>query len=88
MATPGTLRGSLEYYRAFADDAAANKAFAATKLEMPVLGIGGDRLGPVLTGIAAAIATKDDAVTIKECGHWVVEERTAEFLAALDAFLG
>jgi pimeloyl-ACP methyl ester carboxylesterase len=87
LAAPGTLRGTLEYYRTFAEDAAANKAFAATKLEMPVLGIGGDRLGPMLKGIAAAIATKGDAVTIKECGHWVVEERTPEFLAALRAFL-
>jgi len=88
MAAPGGVRGGLEYYRAFADDAAANKAFAAEKLAIPVLGIGGDRLGPVLKGIVAAIATDSRAVTLKDCGHWVVEERTAEFVAALGEFLG
>jgi pimeloyl-ACP methyl ester carboxylesterase len=88
MAAPGCLRGGLEYYRTFADDAAANKAFAATKLAMPVLGIGGDRLGPMLKGIVEAIGTNARAVTIKNCGHWVVEERTVEFLAALGEFLG
>jgi len=88
MAAPGCLRGGLEYYRTFADDAAANKAFAATKLAMPVLGIGGDRLGPVLKGIVEAIGTNARAVTLKNCGHWVVEERTAEFLTALGEFLG
>jgi pimeloyl-ACP methyl ester carboxylesterase len=88
MAQPGCLRGGLEYYRTFAADAAANKAFAETKLAIPVLGIGGDRLGPVLKGIVEAIGSDARAVTIKDCGHWVVEERPAEFLAALGAFLG
>jgi len=88
MAAPGCLRGGLEYYRAFGQDAAANKAFAAAKLAMPVLGIGGERLGPVMKGIVEAIATDGRTVTLKECGHWVVEERTAEFLAALRDFLG
>ncbi|MGH7002454.1 MAG: alpha/beta fold hydrolase [Alphaproteobacteria bacterium] len=88
MAAAGGVRGGLEYYRTFAEDAAANKGFAAEKLAMPVLGIGGDRLGPVLKGIIAAIATASRAVTILNCGHWVVEERTAEFLAALEEFLG
>ena len=87
MAAPGALRGGLEYYRAFADDAAANKVFAAEKLSLPVLGIGGDRLGPILKSIVGSIATDSRAVTLKDCGHWVVEERTAEFLAALGEFL-
>lgn len=88
MAAPGALRGGLEYYRTFAEDAAANKTFAAEKLAVPALGIGGDRLGPVLKGIMAAIATDSRATTIPNCGHWVVEERPVEFLAALEEFLG
>jgi pimeloyl-ACP methyl ester carboxylesterase len=88
MAAPGCLRGGLEYYRAFAQDAAANKEFAAAKLAMPVLGIAGERLGPVLKGIVETVAADARTVAFKDCGHWVVEERTAEFLAALDDFLG
>jgi pimeloyl-ACP methyl ester carboxylesterase len=88
MAGPGALRGGLEYYRSFAEDAAANKSFAAEKLAMPVLGIGGERLGPVVKASIEAVAADTRAVTIPNCGHWVVEERTAEFLKAFGAFLG
>jgi len=88
MAAPGGLRGGLEYYRAFAQDAAANKEFAATKLAMPVLGIGGERLGPVLKGVIETIAADARTVTFKDCGHWVIEEKTAEFVAVLGDFLG
>lgn len=88
MAAPGTLRGSLEYYRTFGEDAAANKGYAAEKLAMPVLGIGGERLGPAVKASIEAVAADTRAVTIAQCGHWVVEERTAEFLAALHEFLG
>jgi len=42
LALPGSLRASLEYYRTFEADAAANRGFAAEKLRIPVLGIGGD----------------------------------------------
>jgi pimeloyl-ACP methyl ester carboxylesterase len=88
MAQPGALRGGLEYYRTFAEDVAANKGFAAEKLAMPVLGIGGERLGPVVKATIEAVATTTQSVTLPRCGHWVVEERTAEFLAALSEFLG
>ena len=67
---------------------AANKVFAAEKLAMPVLGIGGERLGPVVKSSLAAVAADTRAVTIPNCGHWVVEERTAEFHAARGEFLG
>jgi pimeloyl-ACP methyl ester carboxylesterase len=88
MAAPGCLRGGLEYYRTFAQDAEANKKLAADKLAIPALGIGGDRLGPVLEGIMAAIAQDGRAVTIENCGHWVVAERTDAFLQELTGFLG
>jgi len=87
MAQPGALRAGLEWYRTIAEDAAAAKGYAAEKLACPTLGIGGDRLGPVLKGIMATIATSANAVTIVNCGHWVVEERPAEFLAVVKAFL-
>ena len=87
MAFAGTLRASLEYYRTFAADIDANKGFATEKLAMPVLGIGGERLGPVVKATIENVATTTHAVTIPRCGHWVVEERTPEFLAAIETFL-
>ena len=69
LAAPGALRASLEYYRTFAEDAAANKAFAAEKLATPALGIGGDRLGPMLKGIMAAVAADSRAERSHENDH-------------------
>jgi pimeloyl-ACP methyl ester carboxylesterase len=88
MAAPGSLRGGLEYYRTFDRDAAANKEFAAEKLSIPVLGIGGGRLGPILKGIVASLSDDAHAETIADCGHWVVAERPNEFVGAVNAFLG
>ncbi|MEQ8695184.1 MAG: alpha/beta hydrolase [Bauldia litoralis] len=88
MAAPGCLRGGLEYYRTFAQDAETNKALAEEKLTIPTLGIGGDRLGPVLSGIMAAIAEDGRAVTLQDCGHWVAAERPRELADALAGFLG
>tara|TARA_R110002126_G_scaffold10615_8_gene48886 strand:- start:689 stop:1534 length:846 start_codon:yes stop_codon:yes gene_type:complete len=87
MAAPGCLRGGLEQYRTFAQDAEANKELAARKLDIPTLGIGGDRLGPVLQGIMAAIAENGSAVTIENCGHWVIAEQTDALIEKLTEFL-
>ena len=88
MAAPGCLRGGLEYYRTFDRDAAANKEFAAEKLSIPVLGIGGDRLGPVLKGIVSSLSDDAHVKTIADCGHWVVAERPNQFVGAVNDFLG
>lgn len=87
MTAPGCLRGGLEHYRTFTQDAEANKELAAQKLDIPALGIGGDRLGPVLQGIMASIAEDGRAITIENCGHWVVAEQTEEFVDKLAGFL-
>lgn len=87
MAAPGCLRAGLEYYRTFAEDAEVNKELAGSKLDIPVLGIGGDRLGPVLEKVMGAIASDSRAVTLKNCGHWVVSEQTDAFLDAVRDFV-
>lgn len=88
MALPGCLRGGLEQYRTFAQDAADNEKLSEQKLDIPVLGIGGDRLGPVLDGIVSAISNTARAITIEDCGHWVIDEKTDEFVAHISEFLG
>jgi len=88
LAAPGTLRASLGYYRVFAEDAAANRAFAQEKLRIPVLGIGGDRRwGPAMQGIVDAIAVGARGAALADCGHWLAEERPAELAAMLVDFL-
>lgn len=88
MAAPGCLRGGLETYRTFAEDAEANKKLSERKLDIPVLGIGGDRLGPVLQGVMATIAEDGRAVTVENCGHWVAAEQKDVFVGHLIDFLG
>lgn len=88
LALPGSLRASLEYCRTFKADAAANRGFAAEKLRIPVLGIGGDqRWGPAMPGIVAHIAERGRGASLPDCGHWLVEERPAELTKALVEFL-
>lgn len=87
MAAPGGLRGGLELYRAIAEDVAFNKQAVQQKLAIPVLGIGGDRLGPVMKAIAETVSTQGSGATVKDCGHWVPEERPAEFTALIQGFL-
>jgi len=88
LALSGSLRGSLEYYRTFEADAAANRGFAAEKLRIPVLGIGGDRRwGPAMQGIVDRIAERGRGASLADCGHWLVEERPAELTKALVEFL-
>lgn len=39
---PSSMRRGFEYYRAFEESAAQNVEFAESKLEIPVLGLGGE----------------------------------------------
>lgn len=89
MAQPGGVRGMLEWYRAFPQDAVDNRRSREIPLPMPVLAIGGDkrwgaRMGPMLEEFASDVTS----VVIADCGHWVPEERPQELLAVLREFLG
>ncbi|NEH45414.1 alpha/beta fold hydrolase [Rhizobium leguminosarum] len=87
-AQPGALRAGFEYYRAFPEDVVANRAFAESKLEMPVLamsGIGG--LGSVYGGHIRHVAKNVRAVVIDGAGHWIPEEQPVAVATALTEFL-
>jgi pimeloyl-ACP methyl ester carboxylesterase len=88
LAQPGATRGSLEWYRAFPQDADDNRRLAQEPLTIPVLALGGeDRFGPRLVDMLREFAKDVTGGSIPNCGHWVVEERPAAVLAALDTFL-
>jgi pimeloyl-ACP methyl ester carboxylesterase len=55
---------------------------------MPVLSIGGDKsLGEALGAQVRIVAPNATVVVLKDTGHWIMEERPQETMAALRRFL-
>lgn len=85
----GAMRAALEWYRAFAQDAEDNRAFARTPLTMPVLALGGAAVvGDAVYRTAQQVALDVRGGVIEQCGHWIPEERPQEVISQLLAFLG
>jgi len=89
-AQDGAMRAAFEYFKAFdRQDAADNRKFAAHKLPMPVFVITGDKsMGDVLEVQARKVADNVTAIKLQDTGHWLMEERPAETIAALKKFFG
>lgn len=88
LAQPGRTRGGLEWYRAFPRDHAEALGWKREPLAMPVLGLGGDgRWGPDIVGMLEEFAQDVRGGSIKDCLHWLPEERPAETTEQLLAFL-
>lgn len=82
------MRGFFEYYRAFDQDAAQNRASAKTRLTMPVLGLGGDAsMGALIVPHLRLVADDVRGGVIADAGHWLVEERPEAVLEWLLPFL-
>lgn len=55
---------------------------------MPVLAIGGEKAnGGVLGQQMRVVATGAKMIVLKDCGHWILEEKTKETTDALINFL-
>ncbi len=83
------LRASFGFYRAWDDTLNQNRAVRqATKLTIPVLGIGGENSwgDHVAHGMELA-ATDVTPAVIAGSGHWVAEQAPTQLLAALTEFL-
>jgi pimeloyl-ACP methyl ester carboxylesterase len=69
----------------------AAKDFAAlsqTKLTMPVLSIGGDKsLGEAFAAQMKLVAENATVMTVKNSGHWILEEQPKQTTEALVNFL-
>jgi pimeloyl-ACP methyl ester carboxylesterase len=93
---PGGMRAGFEYYRAFPIDAEQNKELSETKLQMPVLVLGGDiypAVGGDLPGNFAlsstqALAANVTGVTVPLSGHWIPEEQPEFVVEQLANFFG
>jgi pimeloyl-ACP methyl ester carboxylesterase len=87
-ARPGAMHSAFAQFLSFPKDAQDNKASMATKLTMPVLAIGGEKsFGSSEAVVMRNAATNVTEIVIPGSGHWLMEERPAETIAAIRSFL-
>lgn len=85
---PKRMRASWEYFVSWPQAAKDFAEMSQTKLTMPVLSIGGDKsLGDALGAQTTLVAENATVVTIKNSGHWIVEEQPKQTTEALVSFL-
>jgi pimeloyl-ACP methyl ester carboxylesterase len=85
---PGRMRAGWAYFVSFQQAATDFAQLSQTKLTMPVLAIGGEKANGKLLGEQMKIVTTDATmVVLKDCGHWVLEEKPRETTDALMKFL-
>src|SRR5439155_25955258 len=74
-ARAGGMRAGFEYFKAFEQDARDFAAFSATKLDMPLLVLTGEKAsGTFLIEQARLVATNVAGSVVKGSGHWLMEE--------------
>jgi pimeloyl-ACP methyl ester carboxylesterase len=84
----GRMRAAWQYFVLFPQTATDFAELARTKLTFPILSIGGDKAnGAALADQAKLVGTDVSSVVIKDCGHWIMEEKPQETMAALLKFL-
>jgi pimeloyl-ACP methyl ester carboxylesterase len=88
-ASPGGMRAGFEYYRAFPTDALHNAEHARTKLDIPVLALGGQQsLGTMALDAMRDLAGDVRGGEIERCGHWIAEEQPEYLTQQLMEFFG
>src|SRR5215831_10954676 len=87
-ARPGRMRASWAYFVSFPQTAKEFAELARTKLPMPLLVIAGEKASAAtLSAQGPLVATNAKIVTLKNTGHWLMEENRKETMDALVAFL-
>jgi pimeloyl-ACP methyl ester carboxylesterase len=89
-ARPGAIHNAFGgQFAAFAQDAVDNQQLLAKgKLAMPVLAIGGDHsYGAYLATEIGFAASDVHSATIKDSGHWIMEEQPDQAIALITSFL-
>ena len=85
----GRMRAAWAYFVSWPQTAKDFAQISQTKLNMPVLSIGGDKsLGEALGAQAKLVATDVTVVIVKNAGHWILEEQPKQTSDALVKFLG
>ena len=85
---PGRMRAGWAYFAAWPQTANDFAEMAKTKLNMPLLAIAGEKASAgTLMPQAQLVGSNVSVVTIKDSGHWVMEEKQKETIDALMNFL-
>jgi len=86
---PGATTGAFLWFGKFNQDAKDNVEFAKKKLPMPLLSMGADHsAASYLAAHCRLVASDVHEVIIKDSGHWIVQEQTAQVQKGLlDFFL-
>jgi pimeloyl-ACP methyl ester carboxylesterase len=85
---PGRMRAAWAYFAAWPQTASDFAELAKTKLTMPVLSIAGEKASAgTLNAQMKLVATDVKLISLKDTGHWVMEERPKETTDALLSFL-
>jgi pimeloyl-ACP methyl ester carboxylesterase len=85
---PGRMRAGFAYFESFPQTAKDFEQLAKTPLSIPVLSIGGEKAnGEILGRQVKLVARNGTSVVIPGAGHWILEEKPAETVAALRKFL-
>jgi pimeloyl-ACP methyl ester carboxylesterase len=91
MAMPGGIRGAVEPYRTFAQDATDNLDLLKRngKLTIPVLAMGGSlgTFGGLVEGMLKEVAETVIGRRIPRTSHWIAEENPEGFIEALLPFV-
>jgi pimeloyl-ACP methyl ester carboxylesterase len=89
FSAPGAMRASMAHYGALPIDLKHNQENARTKLEMPVLALGGEIsfAGGVKKSLEA-VANDVRGGVLAGCAHWVAEEQPEALLEELFEFFG
>lgn len=87
-AQPGAMRAGFAQFTAFAQDVKDNKIFQQTKLNVPVLAIGGEKsFGATEATVMRNVANDVREVVVPRAGHWLMEENPTFTIAAIEEFL-
>ena len=86
---PNAIHDAFAQFAAFRQDAKDNQTFlAAGKLTMPVLAIGGEKsFGEGFANEIGFAATNVQALSIRDSGHWLMEEQPEATMSAILAFI-
>jgi pimeloyl-ACP methyl ester carboxylesterase len=87
-AGPGRMRAGWAYFVSFLQAADDFSKLSQTKLTMPILSIAGEKASAAtLNAQTKLIGTNVKVISLKNTGHWVMEEDQAETMHALIEFL-
>jgi pimeloyl-ACP methyl ester carboxylesterase len=88
-ALPHAMHDALEQFVNFPRDGDDNRAFLAKgKLTMPILAIGGDHsYGAQMAVELEFVAEHVKGTSIRDSGHWIMEEQPAQAIAAIVPFI-